>query len=140
MTKKEPHKQINTDCSRKKIRHATHSVHGCRGGRLRPGLRPDRRWASTPRRRSKTRSVEELHQAALEEGGAESIDEDALKREFESHFPGLTPDLTADLSKYHSPRFDEQLAADNIYVERLRLFFEDKLGTAQGLRPLTDGI
>ncbi|KAI6291513.1 hypothetical protein MCOR12_011556 [Pyricularia oryzae] len=74
-----------------------------------------------------TRSLEELHQAALKEGGVvtmwlggdESTDEDALKHEFETRFPGMTLNLTTDLSKYHSPRFDEQLAAGNVYVDSI---------------------
>lgn len=30
--------------------------------------------------------------------------------------------------------------ADRAAVERLRFFFEDRIGTAQGLSPLVDGI
>jgi hypothetical protein len=74
-----------------------------------------------------TRSLEEIHKVALAEGGVvtmwlggdESTDEDALKREFETRFPGMTLNLTTDLSKYHNGRFDEQLAANNVYVDSI---------------------
>jgi hypothetical protein len=33
-----------------------------------------------------------------------------------------------------------QFMADRAAVERLRLFFEERIGTAQGLSPLIDGI
>jgi hypothetical protein len=74
-----------------------------------------------------TRSLDEIHKAAVAEGGVvtmwlggdESTDEDALKREFETRFPGMTLNLTTDLSKYHNGRFDEQLAANNVYVDSI---------------------
>ncbi|KAF2213704.1 hypothetical protein CERZMDRAFT_111325 [Cercospora zeae-maydis SCOH1-5] len=74
-----------------------------------------------------TRSIDEIYQAALKEvgvvtlwlGGDERADEDALKREFQERFPGMTLNLTTDLSKYHSVRFDEQLAANNVYVDSI---------------------
>lgn len=76
-----------------------------------------------------TRSIDEIHKAALAEGGVvtmwlggdEKGDEDAVKREFENRFPGMTLNLTVDLSKYHDLRFDEQLAANNVYVDSLAL-------------------
>jgi hypothetical protein len=74
-----------------------------------------------------TRSLDEIHKAAVAEGGVvtmwlggdESTDEDALKKEFETRFPGMTLNLTTDLSKYHNGRFDEQLAANNVYVDSI---------------------
>ncbi|KAM3414109.1 Aquaporin-1 [Cercospora zeina] len=76
-----------------------------------------------------TRSIDEIYQAALKEGGVvtlwlggdERTDEDALKRDFQDKFPGVTLNLTTDLSKYHSVRFDEQLAANNVYVDSIAL-------------------
>ncbi|KAK8087529.1 hypothetical protein PG997_002490 [Apiospora hydei] len=52
-------------------------------------------------------------------GGDERTDEDALKKEFEGRFPGMTLNLTTELSKYHSVRFDEQLAAGHVYVDSI---------------------
>jgi ABC-type Fe3+ transport system substrate-binding protein len=34
----------------------------------------------------------------------------------------------------------ERFMSDRVRVERLKLFFEDKIGTAQGLSPLTDDL
>ena len=73
------------------------------------------------------RTIDEIHKAALAEGGVvtmwlggdERTDEDALKNEFEKRFPGMTLNLTTDLSKYHSGRFDEQLAAGKVYVDSI---------------------
>lgn len=39
----------------------------------------------------------------------------------------------------NAPEFAEWMA-DREYVERLRFFFEDKIGTAQGLSPLEDDL
>jgi hypothetical protein len=55
-----------------------------------------------------TRSLDQIYHAALAEGGVvtmwlggdEKGDEDAVKREFEGKFPGMTLNLTVDLSKY----------------------------------------
>ncbi|KAE8829796.1 hypothetical protein HRS9139_06420 [Pyrenophora teres f. teres] len=74
-----------------------------------------------------TRTIDEIHKAALAEGGVvtmwlggdERTDEDALKNEFEKRFPGMKLNLTTDLSKYHSGRFDEQLAAGKVYVDSI---------------------
>lgn len=74
-----------------------------------------------------TRPLDAIYQAALAEGGVvtmwlggdERTDEDALKKEFENRFPGMTLNLTTDLSKYHSTRFDEQLASGHVYVDSI---------------------
>lgn len=39
----------------------------------------------------------------------------------------------------NAPEFAEWMA-DREYVERLRFFFEDKIGSAQGLSPLEDDL
>ena len=36
--------------------------------------------------------------------------------------------------------YSREWMADRAHVERLRFYFEDKIGTAQGLTPLEDGI
>jgi hypothetical protein len=74
-----------------------------------------------------TRSLDQIYHAALAEGGVvtmwlggdEKGDEDAVKKEFEGKFPGMTLNLTTDLSKYHNGRFDEQLAAGHVYVDSI---------------------
>ncbi|KAK6840798.1 hypothetical protein PG987_001658 [Apiospora arundinis] len=74
-----------------------------------------------------TRPLDEIYKAALAEGGVvtmwlggdERTDEDALKKEFEGRFPGMTLNLTTDLSKYHSVRFDEQLASGHVHVDSI---------------------
>ncbi|KAK7941644.1 uncharacterized protein PG986_014031 [Apiospora aurea] len=52
-------------------------------------------------------------------GVDERTDADALKKEFENRFPGMTLNLTTELSEYHSVRFDEQLAAGHVYVDSI---------------------
>lgn len=76
-----------------------------------------------------TRSLDEIHQAALAEGGIvtlwqggdEHSGEASLKQSFESRFPGMTLNVTTDLSKYHDTRFDQQLAANNVYIDSIVL-------------------
>ncbi len=77
------------------------------------------------------RSLDEIHQAALAEGGVvtvwhggdESNQQDGLKQAFEARFPGMTLNITVDLSKYHDVRLDQQLAAggDAVYVDSVIL-------------------
>ncbi|CAG9972510.1 unnamed protein product [Clonostachys byssicola] len=75
------------------------------------------------------RSLDEIHQAALEEGGVvavwhggdEANQQDALKQAFETRFPGMTLNLTVDLSKYHDGRLDQQLGDGNVYVDSIIL-------------------
>lgn len=77
------------------------------------------------------RSLDEIYQAALAEGGVvtlwhggdEKTQQDSLKQAFEAKFPGITLNLTVDLSKYHDARLDQQLAAggDAVYVDSIIL-------------------
>ncbi|PHH93377.1 hypothetical protein CDD83_3690 [Cordyceps sp. RAO-2017] len=46
---------------------------------------------------------------------------DDIKRDFEGKFPGMSLNLTIDLSKYLDVRLDEQLASDNVYVDSIIL-------------------
>ncbi|KAF4783427.1 ABC transporter [Colletotrichum scovillei] len=65
-----------------------------------------------------TRTLDEIHQAALAEGGIvtawhggdEKNQQDGLKRAFESRFPGMTLNITVDVSKFHDGNIDRQLA------------------------------
>lgn len=61
------------------------------------------------------RSLDEIHDAALAEdgvvtpwhGGDETNQQDALKQAFVARFPGMTLNVTVDLSKYHDAAFDD---------------------------------
>ncbi|KAM0438483.1 hypothetical protein ACHAPT_001232 [Fusarium lateritium] len=78
-----------------------------------------------------TRSLDQIYKAALKEGdtvtlwhgGDEKNQQDALKKAFEERFPGITLNVTVDLSKYHDARLDEQLATgkDAVYVDSVIL-------------------
>lgn len=76
-----------------------------------------------------TRSLDQIYQAALQEGGAvtvwhggdESNQQDSLKSAFEARFPGMTMNVTVDLSKYHDGNIDQQLATGNVYVDSVIL-------------------
>ncbi|KXH64666.1 ABC transporter [Colletotrichum nymphaeae SA-01] len=65
-----------------------------------------------------TRTLDEIHQAALAEGGIvtawhggdEKNQQDGLKRAFETRFPGMTLNITVDVSKFHDGNIDRQLA------------------------------
>ncbi|KAM0276898.1 hypothetical protein ACHAQH_006270 [Verticillium albo-atrum] len=75
------------------------------------------------------RTIDEIHQAALAEGGVvtcwhggdETNQQDSLKQMFEERFPGMTLNITVDLSKYHDGRIDQQLANNNVYVDSVIL-------------------
>ncbi|KAH7176101.1 hypothetical protein EDB81DRAFT_632448 [Dactylonectria macrodidyma] len=54
-------------------------------------------------------------------GGDEQNQQDAIKTAFEAAFPGMTLNLTVDLSKYHEGNIDEQLAQDNVFVDSIAL-------------------
>lgn len=77
---------------------------------------------STPYRKS-------IYQAALQEGGTVTLwhggdernQQDALKEAFEARFPGMTLNLTVDLSKYHDVLIDQQLADGDVYVDSVAL-------------------
>ncbi|KAF2874636.1 hypothetical protein BDV95DRAFT_604797 [Massariosphaeria phaeospora] len=71
------------------------------------------------------RTIDDIYQAALAEGGVvtawhggdEKNQQDALKKAFEERFPGMTLNITVDVSKYHNGLIDEQLANGNLYVD-----------------------
>ncbi|KAH8879562.1 periplasmic binding protein-like II [Thozetella sp. PMI_491] len=75
------------------------------------------------------RTLDEIYHAALAEGGIvtawhggdEKTQQDGLKQQFEQRFPGMTLNITVDLSKYHNGRLDRQLAAKNVYVDSILL-------------------
>jgi len=75
------------------------------------------------------RTLEEIHQAALKEGGVvtlwhggdETTQQNSLKQAFEARFPGMTLNVTVDLSKYHDAALDQQLANNNVYVDSIIL-------------------
>ena len=76
-----------------------------------------------------TRSPDQIYQAALKEGGAitvwhggdESNQQNNLKSDFEARFPGMTMNITVDLSKYHDGNIDRQLATGDVYVDSVIL-------------------
>ncbi|XAH25374.1 ABC transporter substrate-binding protein [Xylophilus sp. GW821-FHT01B05] len=67
---------------------------------------------------AETRSLDELHRAALAEGGklvvyagGDTADSQvALEKSFMARFPGMNARILPDLSKYHDARIDQQLA------------------------------
>jgi ABC-type glycerol-3-phosphate transport system substrate-binding protein len=76
-----------------------------------------------------TRTLDEIHKAALAEGGVvtlwhggdEANQQDALKQAFEQRFPGMTLNVTVDLSKYHDARLDQQIATGKVSVDSIIL-------------------
>ncbi|KAI1639506.1 ABC transporter [Biscogniauxia mediterranea] len=72
-----------------------------------------------------TRTIDEIYQAALAEGGIvtcwhggdERSQQDSLKEAFEARFPGMTLNVTVDVSKYHDGNIDRQLATNGLYVD-----------------------
>ncbi|KAM0323314.1 hypothetical protein ACHAQA_008906 [Verticillium albo-atrum] len=80
-------------------------------------------------REVETRSIDEIYQAALAEGGVvtcwhggdEANQQDFVKQTFEERFPGMTLNVTVDLSKYHDGNLDELLATRNVYVDSIIL-------------------
>jgi maltose-binding protein MalE len=76
-----------------------------------------------------TRSLDEIYQAALAEGGVvtlwhggdEKTQQNSLKTAFEARFPKMTLNVTVDLSKYHDSNLDLQLANNNVYVDSIIL-------------------
>lgn len=79
-----------------------------------------------------TRTIDEIYQAALAEGGVvtcwhggdEKTQRDAMKATFEKRFPGMTLNVTVDLSKYHDTVFDTHNAnnvneVDSIILQTL---------------------
>ncbi|KAF2713275.1 periplasmic binding protein-like II [Pleomassaria siparia CBS 279.74] len=86
-------------------------------------------FAFAPPAEVETRTLDELHQAALKEGGVvtvwhggdEPAQQDDTKTAFEARFPGMTLNITVDLSKYHDINLDEQLAKKDVYVDSIIL-------------------
>ncbi|KAF2008750.1 periplasmic binding protein-like II [Aaosphaeria arxii CBS 175.79] len=78
---------------------------------------------------TENRTIDEIYQAALNEGGVvtlwhggdEKNQQDGLKQAFEKRFPGITLNVTVDLSKYHDGRLDEQLANNDVQVDSIIL-------------------
>ncbi|KAI8947947.1 ABC transporter [Xylaria longipes] len=56
-----------------------------------------------------TRTIDEIYEAAVVEGGDEAMQQDGLKAAFEARFPKMTLNLTVDLSKYQDGDIDHQL-------------------------------
>ncbi|KAJ9138186.1 ABC transporter [Pleurostoma richardsiae] len=75
------------------------------------------------------RTIDEIYAAALNEGGVVTVwfggdepnQQDSLKNAFETRFPGITLNITVDLSKYHDGKIDQQLATGNVYVDNVAL-------------------
>ena len=76
-----------------------------------------------------TRTLDQQYAAALAEGGVvtlwhggdEITQQNSLKTAFEARFPGMTLNLTVDLSKYHDGNLNLQLAAKNVFVDSVML-------------------
>jgi hypothetical protein len=75
------------------------------------------------------RTIDQIYRAALNEGGIvtcwhggdEKDQQNGLKEAFESRFPGMTLNITVDVSKFHDGNIDRQLATDNLYVDSIIL-------------------
>ncbi|KAJ8121926.1 hypothetical protein ONZ43_g1747 [Nemania bipapillata] len=76
-----------------------------------------------------TRTIDEIYQAALAEGGVvtvwhggdEKTQQNRLKQAFEARFPKMTLNVTVDVSKYHDGNIDRQLATGGVYVDSVIL-------------------
>ncbi|HDR9508476.1 TPA: ABC transporter substrate-binding protein [Burkholderia cepacia] len=99
------------------------TLSGCTGEiqPIRPALGPETA-GSTLVIPNETETLSELYSDALIEGGTVVLwaGGDApnqmnwLKNAFESRFPGITLDVTVDLSKFHDLRIDQELAAGSL--------------------------
>lgn len=54
-------------------------------------------------------------------GGDEKNQQDSLKTAFGKRFPGMTLNITVDVSKYHDGNIDQQLVEGNVYVDSVIL-------------------
>ncbi|KAF4967441.1 hypothetical protein FSARC_5014 [Fusarium sarcochroum] len=78
---------------------------------------------------NENRTVDEIYQAALKEGGVvncwhggdEVLQQAGLKKAFETRFPGMTLNVTVNRSKYHSVNLDRQLASGTVEVDSIIL-------------------
>ncbi|MET7736511.1 ABC transporter substrate-binding protein [Streptomyces sp. NPDC005402] len=76
-----------------------------------------------------TRTLDELYQAALAEGGKlviyaggdVSTQADGLRSGFRSRFPGIDLTVVVDYSKHHDARVDNQLATDSLVPDVVQL-------------------
>lgn len=96
------------------------------------------------------RSLEELHKAAIAEGGRVIVyaggdtagQQDGMKQAFEKRFPGVTLDIVVDYSKFHEARIDNQIATkslvpDVVQIQTLQNFPRWKAaGVLQPYKPL----
>ncbi|KAH7087594.1 ABC transporter [Paraphoma chrysanthemicola] len=75
------------------------------------------------------RTIDEIYDAALKEGGVvtlfaggdEKTQQNGLKTAFETRFPGMTLNVTVDVSKYHDGNIDRQLVNNNVFVDSVIL-------------------
>ncbi|KAI1132722.1 ABC transporter [Nemania abortiva] len=75
------------------------------------------------------RTIDEIYEAALAEGGIVTVwhggdeknQQNSLKQSFEARFPGMTLNITVDVSKYHDGNIDRQLATGGLYVDSVIL-------------------
>ncbi len=78
-----------------------------------------------PTERRTDQQLERLYREALAEGGQLVIyaggdtptQQDYVISAFERQFPGMTANIIVDLSKYHSPRIDNQLARGRLQAD-----------------------
>jgi hypothetical protein len=76
-----------------------------------------------------SRSLEQVYQAALAEGGQlvvyaggdEPTQQDFTKMQFEQRFPGMNVTIVVDYSKFHDVRIDGQLAARQLIPDVVQL-------------------
>ncbi|KAK4069473.1 hypothetical protein Trihar35433_6052 [Trichoderma harzianum] len=76
-----------------------------------------------------TRSLDEIYHAALKEGGIVTVwhggdekdQQETLKSTFEDRFPGMTLNITVDLSKYLDGKIDQQLYNNDVSVDSIIL-------------------
>jgi ABC-type Fe3+ transport system substrate-binding protein len=79
--------------------------------------------------REETKSLEQLHQEALAEGGQlvvyaggdTATQQDGNKAAFEQAFPGVTVTMVVDYSKFHDARVDNQLATGTLVPDVVQL-------------------
>jgi ABC-type Fe3+ transport system substrate-binding protein len=82
-----------------------------------------------PAPEAETRSLDELHRAALAEGGKLVVyaggdipnASAALEKSFTARFPGMSIRILTDLSKYHDARIDQQLARGRLECDVAQL-------------------
>ncbi|CAH0025839.1 unnamed protein product [Clonostachys rhizophaga] len=76
-----------------------------------------------------SRTLDEIHQAALAEGGTVTLrhgggspdQQDPKKEAFEKRFPGMTLNVAVKSSSYLGPELDRQLATENVHVDNIVL-------------------